>query len=211
LKSRSAHAFTLVVVGFLLFAQPVRAQTEFRPFASFSVEQMAASKSFDATVGSSLAPFWGAGVDVVVRKHVFIDVAVSHMSRTGERVFVDNGEVFHLGIPLKVSSTPIEVTAGYRFPLRKRRVIPYAGAGFGSYSYRETSDFSAAGEDVDVRHAGFVAVAGAEFRMNRWVAVTGDAQYTRVPGILGQNGWSKDLNENDFGGIAARLRVIIGR
>jgi len=199
------------VLALVLLARPVRAQTEFRPFASFSVEQMTAAKSFDATVGSALSPFWGAGVDVVVRKQFFIEVAVSHMSRTGQRVFIDNGEVFPLGIPLKVSSTPIEVTAGYRFRLRKWRMIPYAGAGVGSYSYRETSDFSAAGEDADLRHAGFVAVGGAEFRVTRWIAVTGDAQYRRVPGILGQNGWSKDLNENDFGGLAARLRVVIGR
>jgi outer membrane protein W len=150
-------------------------------------------------------------VDVLVRKRYFLDVAVSHMSRNGERVFVNDGDVFHLGIPLRVSSTPIEITAGYRFRARRWRMTPYAGLGFGSYSYRETSDFSTADEDVDVRHVGFIAVGGAEFRVTRWVAVTGDAQYTRVPGILGEGGVSKELNENNFGGLAARLRVVIGR
>jgi outer membrane protein W len=192
-------------------ATPVWAQTQVRPFVLLDAEHFAASTTFDATLGSAVAPSWGGGVDVLVRKRFFVDVAVSHMSRDGQRVFVNNGEVFKLGIPLTVSSTPIEVTGGYRFHLRRSRIIPYAGMGIGSYSYRETSDFSSSGEDVDVRHAGFLAVGGAEFRVSRWIAVTGDAEYTRVPGILGQSGLSKDVNEDNFGGIAARFRVVVGR
>lgn len=200
-----------IAAALLLLARPAWAQTQFRPFALFSVERLSASTTFDATVGSSTAPYWGGGVDVLVRKRYFLDVAVSHMSRDGQRAFVDNGQVFRLGIPLRVSSTPIEITAGYRFRARKWRMTPYAGAGIGSYSLHETSDFSSSGEDVDVRHAGFIAVGGAEFRVTRWIAVTGDAQYTHVPGILGQGGLSKDLGESDFGGIAGRLRVVVGR
>jgi hypothetical protein len=195
----------------LLLARSASAQTQLRPFVLLDIEHYAASTTFEATVGSAVAPLWGGGVDVVLGKRFFVDVTISHMSRHGERVFVNNGEVFHLGIPLTVSSTPIEVSGGYRFHVHGSRIIPYAGAGFGSYSYRETSDFSAGGEDVDVRHAGFLAVGGAEFRITRWFAVTGDAEYTRVPGILGQGGLSKDVNENNFGGVAARLRVVIGR
>ena len=202
---------SLLFAAFVFLATPVWAQTQFRPFVLLDVEHFAASTTFEATVGSAVAPLWGAGVDVVVRRRFFVDVSISHLSRNGERVFVNNGEVFHLGIPLTVSSTPIEVTGGYRFHLRRSRVIPYAGVGVGSYSYRETSDFSASGEDVDVRHAGFIALGGAEFRLSRWIAVTGDAEYTSVSGILGQGGLSKDLNEDNFGGVAARVRVIIGR
>jgi hypothetical protein len=54
-------------------------------------------------------------------------------------------------------------------------------------------------------------VGGAEFRVARWVAITGDAHYTRVPGILGQGGISKEVGENDLGGVAARVRVMLGR
>ena len=198
----------------LLSAAPAVAQfhdVDVHPFVLVTDQRFAASKTFDATFGSAAEPFWGGGVDVVFRKKYFVDFAVSHMSKTGQRAFVNNGEVFGLGIPLHVTSTPVELTAGYRFRLRKSRIIPYAGAGIGSYSYHETSDISAAGEDVDVRHAGFVMMGGAEFRFSRWIAVTGDAQYTKVPGILGQGGISKDVDESDFGGVAARLRMIVGR
>jgi len=103
------------------------------------------------------------------------------------------------------------LTGGYRFRVRTSRIIPYAGGGIGVYGYRETSEFSTAAENVDVSHHGFVMLGGAEFRVSRWIAVAGDAQYTRVPGILGQGGLSKDVNEDNLGGVAARLRVMVGR
>jgi len=96
----------------------------------FAEEHFAASGTFDATFQSDVAPFWGGGVDVVIHKHVFVDLAISHMSRDGQRAFVNNGDVFRLQIPLHLESTPIEVTGGYRFG--RHRVIPYVGAGFGS-------------------------------------------------------------------------------
>jgi hypothetical protein len=43
------------------------------------------------------------------------------------------------------------------------------------------------------------------------VGIAGDVQYTRVPGILGKGGISKDAGENDLGGISVRLRVTVGR
>ena len=64
---------------------------------------------------------------------------------------------------------------------------------------------------IDVRHAGLVVTGGAEVRVTRWIGVTGDVQYTHVTGILGSGGISKDLGESDFGGVAGRVRVIIGR
>jgi len=62
-----------------------------------------------------------------------------------------------------------------------------------------------------VRHSGFVVTGGAEFRMARWLGITGDVHYTHVAGILGSGGISKDLGENDFGGVAGRIRVVFGR
>ena len=195
----------------LLVARPVYAQFNVRPFVLFADERFAASKTFDATLQTSVVPFLGGGVDVVVKRRFFVDLTISHLSRDGQRAFINNGTVFRLGIPLSVTSTSVDVTGGYRFIARRSRIIPYVGLGFGSYSYRETSDFAAAGEDVDIGHLGFVMLGGAEFRVTRRVGISGDAHYTRVPGILGQGGLSKDAGENDFGGIAARLRVIIGR
>ena len=50
-----------------------------------------------------------------------------------------------------------------------------------------------------------------EFRVQKWIGVAVDAQYTHVPGILGTGGVSKDAGETDLGGIAARFKVLIGR
>jgi opacity protein-like surface antigen len=117
-----------------------------------------------------------------------------------------------LGIPLTATITPLEVMGGYRFKLRGApRLVPYAGAGVGSYGYKETSDFSDPSENVDTRHTGYLAVGGVEFRLHRWMGVSVDAQYTHVLGILGTAGISQDAGEKDLGGIAARFRVIIGR
>lgn len=198
----------------VLAAAPAFAQfggVDVRPYVQASEQRFTAQQTFNATFQSSAAPFWGGGVDVVLRKRFFVDVAVSRVSKTGQRAFINNGDVFRLGIPLRISVTPIELTGGYRFRAWKSRVLPYAGAGIGSYAYTETSDFSTAGEDVNTRRSGFVLMGGAEIRVAKWVAVAGDAHYARVPGILGQGGISKDVGEHDLGGVAARVRVMLGR
>ena len=46
--------------------------------------------------------------------------------------------------------------------------------------------------------------------MSRWISISGDAQYTHVTGILGAGGISQDANEKDLGGVAARIRVLVG-
>jgi outer membrane protein W len=203
-----------VFVCALLTAAPLFAQqpvVSFRPFLLVTDERFAAQTTFKSVFGSATQPAWGAGLDVGLGRHVFVDLAISRMNQSGQRAFINDGQVFALGIPLRVTLTPVELTAGYRFRRAKWRVIPYVGAGIGWYQYRETADFSAAGDDVDVRHAGFVMMGGAEFRVTKWVGIAGDAQYTNVTGILGQGGLSKDANESDLGGVAARLRVIVGR
>ncbi len=183
-----------------------------------SGEWFSASTTFDATLGSSVQPVWGAGLEIDTRKNVFIDLAWSRMSRTGQRAFAaDTGQVFRLAIALHAALMPVELTVGKRFPLKPRvrthRVtpIPYVGVGVGIYHYAESSDFSTSSEDVAATHAGFLVLGGAEFRLSRWAAVTADAQYTRVPGILGQGGISQQLDEHDLGGVAGRVRVILGR
>ena len=203
-----------VAVVLLVAAAPVRAQSpdiKVRPFALVAEERLAAQTTFNATLGSAAKAFAGGGVDVVVHRRYFVDFTVSRMSTTGQRAFVSGGTAFPLGIPLRVSLTPIEVTAGYRFAPRWTRVVPYAGAGVGSYAYTESADFAAAGDDVSVRHAGAVLTAGAEVRVARWMAVAVDVHYTRIPGVLGQGGVSKEVGEDNLGGLAGRVRVILGK
>ena len=55
----------------------------------------------------------------------------------------------------------VEFTGGYRFN-RRASIIPYVGGGIGSYGYKETSEFSDPSEDVDLRHAGYLVVGGAD-------------------------------------------------
>ena len=94
---------------------------------------------------------------------------------------------------------------------RYPKLVPYVAFGVGSYSYKETSDFSAAGEDVDTKHVGELVLGGLEFRVHRWVGLSFDGQFTHIPGILGTGGISKDVGESDLGGTAARIRVLVGR
>jgi opacity protein-like surface antigen len=183
-----------------------------RGFVLGSEEQFAAKTTFDAVFGKSTQPFWGGGVQVVFRQGPFVELSGSQFKKTGERAFSSNGQSFRLGIPLTATITPVELSGGYRFHLRKyQTLIPFVGAGVGWYGYKETSSFSDASENVDTRKTGFLANAGLEFRLHRWVGVAVDAQYTHILGILGDGGISKDANEKDLGGVAARFRLVVGR
>jgi opacity protein-like surface antigen len=183
-----------------------------RPFLVLTGEKFAAKQTFDATFGQSFEPFFGGGLELVLSEGsgFYIDAAVSRFKKTGQRAFRANERSFPLGIPLTATLTPIELSVGYRFRAAPR-LFPYVGLGVGSYGYKETSDFADAGENVDTRHSGYLAVAGAEVRVLRLVGIAGDVQYTRVHGILGNGGISKDAGEDDLGGIAVRLRVTFGR
>lgn len=198
-----------MLLASLFAARPASAQV--RPFFLVTAEHFAASNTFNATFGTSVEPTFGGGVDVVMH-HVFVDFAVSRMSKTGERFFVDSGTVFKLGIPSHVALTPVELSIGYRRPLR--RFIPYGSVGVGWYHYTQVDDFSDPTENVATTHSGFLVNGGVEFRLTKWLALSGDAQYTHVSGILGQSGLtsgSQAFGEDNLGGVAGRLRVILGR
>jgi opacity protein-like surface antigen len=182
-----------------------------RPYLLASAQTFAASDTFDAVFGDARGTFLGGGGQVTFGRF-FIDIGASRFKRDGERAVSFEGQVFHLGIPVTATVTPVEFTAGYRLRLSSApRVVPYGGAGMGLYRYQETSGFAEADENVDERHSGFVAYGGAEFRLGRLVGLSLDARYTRVSGLLGEDGLSKDFGEDDLGGVAARVRVIVGR
>ena len=184
----------------------------FRPFVVGTEESFAAIDTFDAGFGHTYGPFLGGGLQVVFRDRFYVELGASRFKQTGQRAFLSGGQPFRVGIPLTATITPLEVTGGYRFRLRRLpRVRPYVGAGFGSYGYRETSEFSDAGENVDTRHSGTVLNGGAEFRLHRWVGLGADVQYTHVPGILGLGGVSQQAGENDLGGVAVRVKLVVGR
>jgi opacity protein-like surface antigen len=181
-----------------------------RPFALATMEWMAASHTFDAVFGASHEPFWGGGVQVALRDGIYVEIGVSRFMKTGQRAIDFNGQAIPLGIPLTATITPVELTAGYRVR-RWPRVIPYGGVGVSRYHYIETSDFAEAGDNVDTARVGYLLVGGVEFRLHRWVGVGVDAQYTHVTGILGSAGLSQEFGEDNIGGTALRVKVMVGR
>jgi outer membrane protein W len=203
----------MLLVG-LALAAPVAAQDppalSIRPFVMGAGQSFTAVDTFDATFGRTYDVFLGGGVQVVIHDRFYVEGTASRFTQTGQRAFRSAGQSFRLGIPLTATIIPLEVTAGYRFELSPR-LRPYIAAGVGSYGYKETSEFSDPAENVDVRHVGFVANGGAEFRLHPWFGLSADLQYTRVPGILGLGGVSLQAGENDLGGVAARLKLIVGR
>jgi hypothetical protein len=183
---------------------------------------LAATRSFDAILGSSSGPVVGGGGEVTLRRGllrgVFARVDVSRFEETGQRVFVFEGRVFPLGIPETITLTPIEVTAGYRLqlstgkPLPGRRpqpyrIAPYAGIGVGSLSYRETSSPSEPGDDVDERFTSYHVLGGADVRVWRWIGVGVEGGYRWVPDALGTSGVSEAFNETNLNGATIRLRI----
>src|SRR5262245_61835116 len=212
----------LVIAALLVTAAaPAAAQSappvDVRGFFAFTEQAFRAKNTFDAVFGKSSGEFLGGGVQVVIRDSFFGELSGSRFEQTGSRVVVANGAVFSLGITLKARLTPVELTGGYRFRLRRLVWLrPYADAGMGWYSYNQTFTAAAAtctaiDADVSAKHNGFVMHGGVEVRLHRWVGVSADFQYTHVPGIIGSDGASKAFNENDLGGVGGRFRVIVGR
>jgi opacity protein-like surface antigen len=210
----------------LLLAAPAAAQNNLtlRPYAMITEQAFSATTTFKGIFGQSAEPFWGAGAQLILRNNIFIDVSASRFKKTGSRAVLLNGQVSRTNIPLEVTETPFEIAAGYRFRLRRHpRVVPFAGAGIGWYAYTQTtkcpsdnpncviSSFVDPGEDVDTHHVGELVVGGVEFRVHRWIALSVDAQYTHIPGIIGDAGFSKDAGESDLGGVAGRFKLIVGR
>jgi hypothetical protein len=183
-----------------------------RPFAMGTEQLFLATHTFDAVFGQSHQRFFGGGLQVVVKRRYFAEVVASRFRKTGERAFIFNNQTFRLGLPLTAEVKPLEVIGGVRFDVRpNQRFVPYAGGGVGTYGYKETSPSSDPDENVDTRHHGFIVGGGVELRLHRWIRVDVDEQYTHVPGILGLAGVSKSSAENDLGGIALRVKIVVGR
>jgi hypothetical protein len=187
-----------------------------------------ASESFKAILGSANGPIFGGGVEAVFPQHVFVSLHATRFRKTGQRVFLFEGQQFDLGIPTTITVTPVEVSAGYRFErtrtvrrpgpvrpgtVRPARLIPYVGGGVGWHRYEETSKFATADENVKEQKIGFQVLGGAEYRVSRWLGVGGEAEWARVSNALGQdpNGVSATFNETDLGGASFRAKLVIGR
>jgi hypothetical protein len=191
------------------FSEPFK--TSFRGFFVVTEQNFAAKTTFESTLGSSLQPFYGGGFQVASPEGLYIELGITRFQKTGQRAFINNGQTYPLGIPVTATITPLEFSVGYRFGAKSLRFIPYVAGGVGRYAYREESDFAGDGDNVDTHHVGYLATGGVEVRVQKWIGVAVDANYTHVTGILGAGGISKEAGEMDLGGIAARFKVLIGR
>jgi len=193
-------------------ARPSRS-VEIGGYGMFGNINFTAAESFDAILGAPSGPIFGGGARVGLPwGGLFVDVGAWRFHADGERAFVFQNEAIGLGIPVDVTVTPIEISAGWRFRVRKLpKLIPYIAGGLTSMRYQEISDFSTPAEDVDERFSGYHALGGAEYKITRWLGVAGEASWTTVPDAIGEAGVSKAFNETDLGGTTLRLKVTIGR
>jgi len=181
-----------------------------RGFGSLNYMFFNAHDSFEAIFGSSSFPFFGGGAEVIFAKHFFVSGTVEHFQKTGERVFVSNGQVYKLGLEDKVSITPISISAGYRLN-SSDRFVPYFGGGAGVYKFKETSEFADANENSDETFTSYHALAGVEYAAAKWVFAAFEVQYTGVPNALGAPGVSGEFGEENLGGLSLRGKVSFGR
>jgi hypothetical protein len=181
-------------------------------------ESFTASKSFGATLGTSSGTTYGGGAGVMIGEHLFADVDVTRFTHSGERVFIGpNNQRFGLGIPLHVTTTPIDATVGWRAPLgssvRPRRSIreyelaPYIGGGVGVLKYTETSAFAESGDNVDHAFTSYHVLAGVDAPVWHGLGVDLGVLYRWVPNAIGKAGVSQVFNEKDLGGATIRVKV----
>ena len=186
-----------------------RPRVGFRGYGDVAYQWFTASDSFKAIFDTNAGVFYGGGGQVTFG-NFYVDVNVQRFEKTGERAFVFEGDVFRLGIPDRITMTPLVVTAGYRFVTRER-VVPYVGGGVGSLRFEETADFGDPDDDVSERFTSYHAVAGAEYAIRKWLFVAGEVRYAAVPDALGAPGISADFDESDLGGVAIAVKVMVGR
>jgi opacity protein-like surface antigen len=205
------HAFVAALL--LAISSTAEAQDGWmlRGFGDVGATMFTADESFAAVLGSSTAAVFGGGGEVILPRQIFVNVSASRSRQTGQRVFVSGGERFDLGIPTTVTLTPLQVTAGYRFP-RVIGLTPFAGAGPGWYHFTETSQFADSTENVDERFSGFHILGGAEVRLIRWLSLGGELQWATVPDAIGEdpNSVAREFNESNLGSTTFRFRVIVG-
>jgi hypothetical protein len=189
-------------------AAPAPRAVQFFGFGQVGFGRWLAHNTFNAITGNAFYPMFGGGGEVRFRNGVFGAGSVEYFQKTGQRVFVDNGTVFPLGIADHIRVIPIEGRIGYRHPIQT--FAWYAAGGAGAYLYHETSDFSTGSENVDTHFASYHALGGVEFGTGV-VRTAVEVEFTSVPNALGSGGTSQIFNERNLGGIQVRIKVLGGK
>jgi hypothetical protein len=194
-------------------APPASRSIEIGGYAMTGVMNFIAADSFEVILGRPTDPIFGGGARIgLPLAGLFADVGAWHLSEEGHRVFVFGGQEFPLNVPVEISITAFELSAGWRFRFRRlSRLRPYVAGGFSSYAYHETSAFSTPADDVDDRFGGYHLYGGAEYRIMRWLGIAGEVNWTTIPDAIGDAGVSAEFNETDLGGTSIRFKITIGR
>jgi hypothetical protein len=181
-------------------------------FAAIDFNAFAASKTFNAVFGSSVILGYGGGVDITsVWKDLFVRVAVTRISKTGSRVFVNGSDVFPLnGQPAKLSMTPIEAGAGWRYRLKKHRMLtPYIGGAALIVPYRVDYPTSTDLNESET-FTGGEFFGGVQYAITKVLVLGGEGQYRLLPNALQSNLASSAaaaFNETQGGGFTGRVTI----
>jgi hypothetical protein len=226
--ARAARTLTLAALLISLFASDGLAQAKPRPrrppppppptleiggYAMVGVMNFTAADSFDVILGSPSGAIYGGGARVGLPfGGLFVDAGAWRFRGEGERVFLFEGQEFPLGIPVEITITPLELSAGWQFRFRRApRFRPYLGGGLTSYRYVESSEFAIGLENVEERFSGYHVLGGAAYRIARWIVIGGDVVWATVPDAIGIGGVSAEFDETNLGGSSFRFKIMIGR
>ena len=179
-------------------------------YASFGSMRFAASDSFELVTGSSSQAGFGIGGGVTrLWGGLFADVSFWQHKPEGQRVFVNNGTTYPLGIPVRITFQPIDFVGGWK--IEAKSIQPYVGGGVTFMSYKEESDFAVGSDNVDEQKTGGVFLAGVDIPLGRYLRVGGEYRYRAVTGVLGEGGVSAVLGEDQLGGSTFAVRASVGR
>ena len=194
---------------------PAGRTLRFAVFGTAGLFTATARDTFEAILDTRSGTDFGVGAQVAwqsgMLRGLFVEFDASRFEETGERVFVHEGEVFPLGIPLTIGLTPIEVSAGYRFNQSRRTrggvvaspITLFGGGGVGSVGYAETDDEG----EVSEWFAAYHVMGGADVKVWKALQIGAEARYRWVPDGLGAGGVSDEFNETDLGGSTFRVRI----
>jgi hypothetical protein len=115
------------VLGLLVIAMfGAQPSAQERPIVAGHAEvgttSLAAARTFDAVSGDHRATTIGGGAHLSqLWRGLFVDVAISFLSKKGERVSVNDGEIVPLGAPLTVRLRHLDFAAALALCGRRRR------------------------------------------------------------------------------------------
>jgi opacity protein-like surface antigen len=180
-----------------------------RAFGDAGGQLFTARNSFDAILGRKLSSVYGAGGQIVLPNGVFVQASVDRLRHNGSLALGSGDQVFSLGIPNRLTVTPVQVTGGYRVE-NTARLASYFGGGVGWHTLKEESPSIPGAQPITTRNVGYHVLGGAELNVLRWVWIAGEVQWATVPKALGESGVSAVFGEEDLGGTTFRFKIFFG-